>query len=254
MYQLFQCLHVSDVLNRPAATTACTSYVVPPIASDAGYLLKVSASFIAQQCSDAIKRAQILKEKMGLPKSVAMPAAQMQQPAALQSLQQLPGSTTSSQQEESDEQGPLERQGSLPNQQPASGRGISKAISVPAGSSNLLRAYAAGAINTSSPVEESLAASPNSPQRSVLGESYQNHFACLCYMQFLFCSVQCCTDTDGEHFLHAGEIGNGHDGIEQPITNKSKQKAGPSLTALNSKPDMRTAVKDANKFNKAAWI
>lgn len=105
MYQLFQCLHVSDVLNRPAATTACTSYVVPPIASDAGYLLKVSASFIAQQCSDAIKRAQILKEKMGLPKSVAMPAAQMQQPAALQSLQQLPGSTTSSQQEESDEQG-----------------------------------------------------------------------------------------------------------------------------------------------------
>ena len=171
MYQLFQCLHVSDVLNRPAATTACTSYVVPPIASDACYLLKVSASFIAQQCSDAIKRAQILKEKMGLPKSVAMPAAQMQQPAALQSLQQLPGSTTSSQQEESDEQGPLERQGSLPSQQPASGRGISKAISMPTGSSNLLRAYAAGAIHTSSPVEESLAASPNSPQRSVLGES-----------------------------------------------------------------------------------
>ncbi|DBA94599.1 TPA: hypothetical protein ACH3X1_002181 [Trebouxia sp. C0004] len=142
----------------------------------------------------------------------------MQQPVALQSLQQLPG-TTPSQQEESDEQGPLERQGSLPNQQPASGRGISKAISMPTGSSNLLRAYAAGAIQTSSPVEESLAASPNSPQRSVLGE-----------------------------------IGNGHDGGEQPIANKSKQKAGPILTALNSKLDLRTALKDANKLNKAAWI
>ncbi len=149
---------------------AGTSYIAPLIASDACYLLKVSASFIAQQCSDAIKRAQILKEKMGLPKSVATPAAQMQQPPALQSLQQLPGSTTSSQQEESDEQGPLVRQGSLPNQQPASGRGISKAISMPTGSSNLLQAYAAGAIHTSSPVEESPAASPNSPQRSVLGE------------------------------------------------------------------------------------
>jgi hypothetical protein len=54
--------------------------------------------------------------------------------------------------------------------------------------------------------------------------------------------------------VYAGEIGNGHDGVEQPIANKSKQKAGPSLTALNSKLDMRTAVKDANKFNKAAWI
>lgn len=149
---------------------ACTSCTAPPFGSDACYLLNVFASFIAQQCSDAIKRAQILKEKMGLPKSVATPAAQMQQPAALQLLQQVPGSTTSSQQEESNEPGPLERQGSLPAQLPAPGRGISKAISMPTGSSNLLRAYAAGAIHTNSPVEESLAASPNSPQRSVLGE------------------------------------------------------------------------------------
>ena len=52
----------------------------------------------------------------------------------------------------------------------------------------------------------------------------------------------------------AGEIGNGHDGVELPAANKSKQRAGPNLTALNSKIDIRTAIKDASKVNKAAWI
>ncbi len=114
-----------------------------------------------QQCTDAIKRAQILKEKMGLPKSVATPAAQTQQSSG----QLQPLSNTA--QEAGHEPGALERQGSLPNQQPASSRLISKAISMPSGSSNLLRAYAAGAIQMENPVEEG--PSSHSPQCSVLG-------------------------------------------------------------------------------------
>ncbi len=54
--------------------------------------------------------------------------------------------------------------------------------------------------------------------------------------------------------IAAGEIGNGHDGAEVPAANKSKQRAGPISTVLTSKLDPRTAVKDANRINKAAWI
>ena len=126
---------------------------------------------ILQQCTDAIKRAQILKEKMGLPKPMATPVAQMQQSVNLQAPLQPSGVTAPQlQQDEQHEQGPLERQGSLPNQQLASGKLISKAISMPTGSSNLLRAYAAGAMQLDSPVEEGVVPSPNSPQRSVLGK------------------------------------------------------------------------------------
>ena len=105
-----------------------------------------------QQCTDAIKRAQILKEKMGLPKSLALQQEQAQ-----------------SMEQDGSEQGSIQRQGSLPSQQTAPGKGLSKAISMPTGASNTLRAYAAGAVSTGSPVLEGAAASPNSPHRSVLG-------------------------------------------------------------------------------------
>lgn len=130
-------------------------------------MLSAHALWCAQQCSDAIKRAQVLKEKMGMSKSVMTPAAQLQQSATPQ---QLPEGTASFQQDEDLEQGLLARQGSLPNQQPTAGTVISKAISMPSGGSHLLRAYAAGVAQTGSPVEEVSAPSPNSPQRSILGE------------------------------------------------------------------------------------
>ena len=122
-----------------------------------------------QQCSDAIKRAQVLKEKMNLPKSLAMPAAPGQQPSAAQTPMQMPSSTALHQGQDSSVQGSLQRQGSLPSQQPAAGKALSKAISMPNGASNTLRAYAAGAVQTGSPNLEGMAASPDSPQRSVLG-------------------------------------------------------------------------------------
>lgn len=181
------------------------------------------AKFYLQQCTDAIKRAQILKEKMGLPKSLAMPAAPGQQPSTSQTPLQAPGSTAlqqeqaQSMEQDGSEQGSIQRQGSLPSQQTDSGKGLSKAISMPIGASNTLRAYAAGAVSTGSPVLEGAAASPNSPHRNVLGE-----------------------------------IGNGHDGVDLPLASKAKQKAGPSSAALN-KIDAKTAAKDS-RVNKAAWI
>ena len=112
---------------------------------------------------------------MGLPKSLAMPAATGQQPSTSQTPLQAPSSTAlqqeqaQSMEQDGSEQGSLQRQGSLPSQQTASGKGLSKAISMPTGASNMLRAYAAGAVSTGSPVLEGAAASPNSPHRSVLG-------------------------------------------------------------------------------------
>ena len=55
-----------------------------------------------------------------------------------------------------------------------------------------------------------------------------------------------------EH-VAAGEIGNGHDGLELPVMTKTKPKAAPGSAALGSKLDKFT-IKEANKVNKAAWI
>lgn len=55
-----------------------------------------------------------------------------------------------------------------------------------------------------------------------------------------------------QHVGAAGEIGNGHDGVEMPLI-KNKPKGLPSSAALSSKLD-RIAIKEANKASKAAWI
>lgn len=120
---------------------------------------------LLQQCSDAIKRAQILKEKMGLPKPISTPAAQMLLPAGQQIHMYTSGSA--SVQDDHVTGGSLERQSSLPSQPPVSGTVIGKAVSMPAGSSSMLRAYAAGALQ--SPVEEGQEPDASSPQRHVLG-------------------------------------------------------------------------------------
>ncbi|KAL3163175.1 hypothetical protein ABBQ32_009583 [Trebouxia sp. C0010 RCD-2024] len=167
-----------------------------------------------QQCSDAIKRAQILKEKMGLPKTLSTPAAQMCLPAAQQIHADM-SSSASLQDNHAREGSLLERQSSLPSQPPVSGTVIGKAVSMPAGSGSILRAYAAGALQD--PVEEGQENEPSSPQRHVLGE-----------------------------------IGNGHDGVEMPLI-KTKPKGLPSSAALSNKLD-RIAIKEAHKASKAAWI
>lgn len=131
-----------------------------------GQRLISSCSLPLQQCSDAIKRAQLLKERMGLPKVVSTPAAQTLRPPAPQVHTCTVGSASS--QEGHATQGSLERQGSLPSQQSPSGRVIGKAISMPAGSGSILRAYAAGALQ--SPVEEEQEQIPISPKRNVLGK------------------------------------------------------------------------------------
>lgn len=120
---------------------------------------------LLQQCSDAIKRAQILKEKMGLPKTVSTPAAQMLLSAGQQTHAQMSG--TASAQESHATEGSLERQSSWPSQPPVSGPVIGKAVSMPAGSGSMLRAYAAGTLQ--SPVEEGQELEPSSTQRHVLG-------------------------------------------------------------------------------------
>ena len=104
---------------------------------------------------------------MGLPKTVSAPAAQMLLPAGQQILAQM--SSSASLQDSDATEGSLERQSSLPSQQPESGTVIGKAVSMPAGSSSMLRAYAAGALQ--SPVEEGQEHDPSSPQRHVLGTS-----------------------------------------------------------------------------------
>ena len=103
---------------------------------------------------------------MGLPKVVSTPAAQTLQPPALQVHTCTVGSVSS--QEDHATQGSLERQGSLPSQQSPSDRVLGKAISMPAGSSSVLRAYAAGALQT--PVEEGQEQVASSPKRNVLGK------------------------------------------------------------------------------------
>lgn len=123
---------------------------------------------LLQQCSDAIKRAQILKEKMGLPKTVSTPAAQMLLSAGQQTHAQMSGTVSSTQDSHATE-GSLERQSSWPSQPPVSGPVIGKAVSMPAGSSSMLRAYAAGTLQ--SPVEEGQELEPSSTQRHVLGAS-----------------------------------------------------------------------------------
>ena len=128
---------------------------------------------LLQQCSDAIRRAQILKEKMGLPKTVSAPAAQMLLPTGQQTHAQMPSSASLQDSPATD--GPLERQSSLPSQQPESGTVIGKAVSMPAGSSSMLRAYAAGALQ--SPLEEGQEYEPSSPQRHVLGTRAAKHAA-----------------------------------------------------------------------------
>ena len=120
---------------------------------------------LLQQCSDAIKRAQILKEKMGLPKTVSTPAAQMLLSAGQQTHAPMPG--TASAQDSHATEGSLERQSSWPTQPPVSGPVIGKAVSMPAGSGSMLRAYAAGTLQ--SPVEEGQELEPSSTQRHVLG-------------------------------------------------------------------------------------
>lgn len=54
-------------------------------------------------------------------------------------------------------------------------------------------------------------------------------------------------------YAAAGEIGNGHDGVDLPTMSKIKPKGAPGSAALNSKLDKIT-VKEINKVNKAAWI
>ena len=125
-----------------------------------------------QQCSDALKRAQILKEKMGLPKTLSTPAAQMCLPAAKQIHADTLGSAPL-QDNHATEGSLLERQSSLPSQPPLSGTVIGKAVSMPAGSSSILRAYAAGALQD--PVEEGQENEPSSPQRHVLGTHTADH-------------------------------------------------------------------------------
>lgn len=125
-----------------------------------------------QQCSDAIKRAQILKEKMGLPKMLTAPAAQTCLPAGQQVHANTSGSA-SLQDSHATEGSLLERQSSLPSQPPVSSTVIGKAVSMPAGSSSMLRAYAAGALQD--PVEEGQELEPSSPQRHVLGKYAADH-------------------------------------------------------------------------------
>ena len=102
---------------------------------------------------------------MGLPKTVSAPAAQMLLPAGQQIHALLSGRASA--QESHAAEGSLDRQSSLPSQMPASGTVIGKAVSMPAGSSSMLQAYAAGALQ--SPVEEEHELS--SPQRHVLGKA-----------------------------------------------------------------------------------
>ena len=125
--------------------------------------LESSFSVIPQQCSDAIKRAQILKEKMGLPKTISTPAAQVL-PAQHTALHAA-GSPSSQGSHAAPDS--LERQSSFPIQQPPSASAIGKAISMPTGSSSMLRAYAAGAVQTG--VDEEQPQAPSSPQRNILG-------------------------------------------------------------------------------------
>lgn len=110
---------------------------------------------------------------MGLPKTVSAPVAQMLLPASQQIHAQTPSSA--SLQDSHATEDSLERQSSLPSQQAVSGAVIGKAVSMPAGSSSMLQAYAAGALQ--SPVEEGQEQEPSSPQRHVLGTSAAGHTA-----------------------------------------------------------------------------
>ena len=67
-----------------------------------------------------------------------------------------------------------------------------------------------------------------------------------------WCSEYSLAPQPYEH-VAAGEIGNGHDGLELPVMTKTKPKAAPGSAALGSKLDKST-IKEANKVNKAAWI
>ena len=126
--------------------------------------MDMTALSVMQQCSDAIKRAQILKEKMGMPKLMSTPTHQTH-PA--EQIAPISVGTVSSQSSHAT-QGSLERQGSLPNQQPSHANVIGKATSMPAGSSSTLRAYAGSALQGT--VEEVQEPTPSSPQRHVLGK------------------------------------------------------------------------------------
>ena len=104
---------------------------------------------------------------MGLPKTGSAPTSQMLLPAGQQVHAQLSG--RASEQDSHATEGSLDRQNSLPSQPPVSSTVIGKAVSMPAGSSSMLRAYAAGALQ--SPVEEGQEHEPSSPQRHVLGKA-----------------------------------------------------------------------------------
>lgn len=110
---------------------------------------------------------------MGLPKTVSVPVAQTLLPARQQTHAHM--SSSAWLQDSHATEGSLESQSSLPRQQAVLGRVIGKALSMPAGSSSMLQAYAAGALQ--SPVEEGQEQEPSSPQRHVLGMSAAGHAA-----------------------------------------------------------------------------
>ena len=75
-------------------------------------------------------------------------------------------------------------------------------------------------------------------------------------MEWLYAGLWCAEHRSALQLCQhvaAGEIGNGHDGVEMPVMTKAKPKAAPSLAALSSKLEKFT-IKEANKVNKAAWI